>query len=129
MTAGEKQKPKAGVVVPGTINTSRANTSVPAEPVQSYWEKKGSASPLTGDRSTDAVHVITSTLNGPISSQNALNAIMLLCQILRRTNINNASYGFSLSQSVTTEFASLSDEESARTLGVLMSFGRKKGLI
>ena len=36
---------------------------------------------------------------------------------------------YSVSQSVTTEFASLYDEESARTLGVPISLGRKNGLM
>ena len=38
-------------------------------------------------------------------------------------------FGFSLSQSVTTGFVSLQDEESALTRGVLMSLGRKNGLM
>ena len=70
---GGKRKPMAEAVVPGTIDTSCANTSVPAERAQSYREKNGSASPLTGDRRTDAAHAIRSTLNGPISSHHALN--------------------------------------------------------
>ena len=36
---------------------------------------------------------------------------------------------FSVSPSVTTEFVSLQDEESGRTLGVLLMLGRKNGLI
>ena len=57
-TGGGKQKLTDGVVVPGTIGTSCTNTSVHGELAQSYWEKKGSASPLTGDCSTDAVHAL-----------------------------------------------------------------------
>ena len=58
----------------GTIETSCANTWVPAEPAQPYREKKGSASPVMGDRTTEAVHAIRSTLNGPTSAHNTLNA-------------------------------------------------------
>ena len=72
---GGKQNPKAGILAPGTIETSYANASVPAELAQSYWEKKWhSASSLNGDRSTDAVHAMRSTIMGPISSHIALNA-------------------------------------------------------
>ena len=75
MTAGGKQTPKAGAVFPGMIDTSCcANTSVPAEPAQAYWEKNGNASPRTEDCSTGAAHAIRSMLNGPISSHNTLNA-------------------------------------------------------
>ena len=81
---GRETKPKAGTVVPGTIDTSCANTSVPAEPAHSYREKKGSASPLTGDCSTDAVHAVRSTLDGPISSHNALNATGAMRMIVSR---------------------------------------------
>ena len=38
------------------------------------WRKNGSASPLTGDCSTDAPLSIKPVLNGPISSHNTLNA-------------------------------------------------------
>ena len=61
-------------MVPGTIDRCCVNKSVPAEPAQSYWEKKGSVSRLTGNCRTDAVHAMRSTLNGPNSSHVALNA-------------------------------------------------------
>ena len=71
---GGKRKPMAEAVVPGTIDTSCANTSVPTGPAQSYWEKNGRASPLARDRSTDAAHAIRFMSNVSISSHNALNA-------------------------------------------------------
>ena len=74
MIRGGKQNPKAGILVPGTIETSCANTSIPAKLAQSHWEKQGNASPFNGDRSTDAVDAMRSTLNGPVSSQTTLNA-------------------------------------------------------
>ena len=60
---GWETKPNNGAVVPGTIGTSSATISVPAEPAQSNLEKLGSASPLTGDRGTNTVHAMRPTLN------------------------------------------------------------------
>ena len=74
-----------------TINTSCANTSVPAEPAQLYWENNGSASPFTGDRITDPVHAIRFTLKGPISSHNALNAAGAMRMIVSRDGREIAS--------------------------------------
>ena len=71
MIGGGKRNPKAGILVPGTIETLCANTSVSIEPTQSSGEKKGSPSPFYGDRSTDPVDAMKSTLNRPISSQTA----------------------------------------------------------
>lgn len=68
-----KENANAGILVPGTIEASCANTSATAQPALSYTEKKSTSSQFNTDRRIDGVYAMRSTLHGSFSSQTALN--------------------------------------------------------